>query len=51
MKILAISGMDSGRDSPTRSRSFANAFLLKPFKVDALLATVSKLLASETPAG
>jgi PAS domain S-box-containing protein len=49
VKILAISGMDSGRDSPTRSRAFANAFLLKPFKVDVLLATVSKLLASEAP--
>ncbi|HWA10942.1 MAG TPA: response regulator [Opitutaceae bacterium] len=44
VKILAISGMDSGRDSPSRSRAFANAFLLKPFKVEQLLETASKLL-------
>jgi PAS domain S-box-containing protein len=50
VQILAISGMDSGSGSPAKSRDFAGAFLLKPFKVEVLLATVGKLLSGETSA-
>ncbi len=44
MKILTVSGMNSGnRTSAPRPQS-ANAFLAKPFQAKALLATVHKLL-------
>ncbi|HEY4990113.1 MAG TPA: ATP-binding protein, partial [Opitutaceae bacterium] len=49
IKILAMSGLGSaGLNS--EMRKFAGAFLVKPFKPEALLETVNKLLHAEAPA-
>lgn len=56
VKILAVSGHGDGKNA-TDAQGFSDAFLLKPFKGDALLQTVRKLLqpnsesASGTAAG
>jgi two-component system cell cycle sensor histidine kinase/response regulator CckA len=43
VKILAISGDTSAKSTP-QLQSFSDAFVLKPFKADALLAAVHQLL-------
>jgi CheY-like chemotaxis protein len=48
-KILAVSGMETGAGGKGRPHPFASEFLLKPFKIEALLMTVHRLL--ETPGG
>lgn len=50
VKILAVSGMEAGGRHTSKSHPFANAFLQKPFKIEALLAAVHKLLEAEAPA-
>ncbi len=47
VKILAMSGMNSGGRSP-QMQSFEGPFILKPFKAEALLLAVDKLLHAET---
>jgi CheY-like chemotaxis protein len=48
-KILAVSGMEDGARKMAQHHSFGNEFLLKPFKIEALLLTVHKLLESGKP--
>ncbi|HEY1848376.1 MAG TPA: response regulator [Opitutaceae bacterium] len=50
IKILAMSGLASGGLN-TEAARFAGAFLVKPFKADALLRTVHKLLHGEAAEG
>ena len=50
VKILAMSGLASGGLN-TEAARFAGAFLVKPFKADALLRTVNKLLHGEAAEG
>jgi nitrogen-specific signal transduction histidine kinase/CheY-like chemotaxis protein len=47
VKILAMSGLSSGGQNSQMQR-FAGAFLYKPFKIEALLHAVGKLLHSES---
>jgi two-component system cell cycle sensor histidine kinase/response regulator CckA len=51
VKILAISGMETGSHGATKPHPFADIFLSKPFKVATLLASVQRLLGSDRPAG
>ncbi len=46
--ILAVSGVQPGK-SAKGPRSFANAFLLKPFTADSMLSVVHNLLYSTSP--
>jgi two-component system, cell cycle sensor histidine kinase and response regulator CckA len=50
VKILAMSGLSNTSPDP-QVAPFAGAFLVKPFKAEALLETVYKLLHPEDPAG
>jgi two-component system cell cycle sensor histidine kinase/response regulator CckA len=47
VKILAMSGLNSGGPDREHTKDFANAFLTKPFKAEALLHTVHRLLHTE----
>jgi len=47
VKIVAVSGL--GQDNQTRAATFAHAFLIKPFRPDALLTTVHDLLHAPPP--
>ena len=46
VKILAMSGLSSG-GGESKMQRFTGAFLFKPFKVEALLQAVNKLLHPE----
>jgi DNA-binding NtrC family response regulator len=46
VKILAMSGLSSG-GGESKMQRFMGAFLFKPFKVEALLQAVNKLLHPE----
>jgi PAS domain S-box-containing protein len=49
VKILAVSGMRSPGPSIPKPETFADGFMLKPFRAEALLELVHKLLHAETP--
>jgi DNA-binding NtrC family response regulator len=48
VKILAMSGLASGARNPQMQR-FAGAFMMKPFKAEALLQAVNGLLHPQAP--
>lgn len=49
VKILAISGLSSADRSPAKPPAFADAFLAKPFSIEALLVGVHRLLHRTAP--
>jgi PAS domain S-box-containing protein len=51
VKILAVSGMEAGDRKTPKSPGFADAFLLKPFKIETLLDAVHKMLEAGTAPG
>jgi len=51
VKILAVSGMEGGDRKAPKSPGFADAFLMKPFKIETLLDAVHRLLEPGAPSG